>query len=161
MPAFRRVDAQRAGSRALGILVPPGPNTVVILRPRSLDWDLLPARWEGEPSAAPVFSQFSREEAPQVARRLQLALEQAVAGATNPVETFGNPLTRQFQVWVHTREFVWIVCRRLPGQPYEPVVFQARDEAESAARHLQPFFFPAPDADQQYYFNTQNFTRAG
>jgi hypothetical protein len=161
MPAFRRVEAHQAGARALGILVPPGPKTVVILRPRSLDWDLLPARWEGEPSAAPVFSHFSRDEAAQAARRLQLALEQAVAAAKNPVETFGNPVTRQFQVWVHTREFVWIVCRRLLGQPYEPMLFPTREDAESAGRLVQPFCFPAPDANQEYYFNTQGFTRAG
>lgn len=161
MPAFQQVDARRAGANALGILIPPGGQTVVILRPRGLDWDLLPARWEGEPSAAPIFSQFDRDEAERVARRLQRTLEQAVAQASNPVETFGDSLARKFQVWVHTTEFVWIVCRRMPGRPYEPLIFPTRGEAESAGCRLQPFFFPAADAKQEFYFNTQNFTRAG
>ena len=161
MPTFQQVEPRHAGANALGILIPPGQRTVVILRPRGLDWDLLPARWEGEPSAAPLFSQFAQTEAGRVARRLQAALEQAVAEAKNPVETFGDSLARKFQVWVHTAEYVWIVCRRLPGRPYEPLVFTARGDAESAGRRLQPFFFPAPDANQEYYFNTMNFTRAG
>ena len=159
MPAFRRVDAQHAGPKALGILVPPGVNTLVILRPRGLEWDLLPARWAGEPSIPPVFCQFGREEAALVARRFQQALEQAVLAGKSPVETFGNPLSQHFQVWVHTSEYVWVLCRRLPGQPYEPVVFAGRDEAESAGRRIAPFFSPAPDANQEYYFNTQNFSR--
>ena len=49
MPAFRRVEPHQAGARALGILVPPGPKTVVILRPRGLDWDLLPRAGRGSP----------------------------------------------------------------------------------------------------------------
>ena len=63
MSAFRRVEAQHAGGNALGILVPPGARTVVILRARSLGWDLLPAAWNGNPASAPVFSVFGRDEA--------------------------------------------------------------------------------------------------
>jgi hypothetical protein len=59
MPAFCRVDAQRAGPAALGILVPPGDKTLVVLRPRGLEWDLLPALWMGDAIAAPVFCQFA------------------------------------------------------------------------------------------------------
>ncbi len=133
MPAFRRVEPHLAGPNALGILVPPGLKTVVILRPRGLDWDLLPARWEGEPALPPVFAQFNADEAAHVARRLPLALEQGVAAGKNPVETFGNPLAGQFQVWLHTRDFVWIVCRRMPGQTYRPLLFTARRDRERSA----------------------------
>ena len=99
MPAFRRVDAQRAGPTALGILVPPGGKTLVILRPRGLEWDLLPARWGEDARVAPVFCQFERDEAALVARRLHQCLEGLVLVGTNPVETFGNPLGQHFQVW--------------------------------------------------------------
>jgi hypothetical protein len=157
MPAFRRTDAQRAGAAALGILIPPGLSTFVILRPRGLDWDLLPARWAGEAASAPVFSRFGREEAALVARRLQQALEEAVSAGKNPVETFGNPASQQFQVWVRTEEHVWILCRRRPGQAYEPLVFANQVDAENAGCRLTRFLHPAPDANQEYYFNTQYF----
>src|SRR5437016_1359250 len=100
MPAFRRVDPQRAGPTALGILVPLGSKTLVILRPRGLEWDLLPARWGGDARAAPVFCQFSREEAALVARRFQQCLEETVLAGKDPVETFGDPVGQEFQVWV-------------------------------------------------------------
>jgi len=157
MPAFRRVDAQRAGASALGILVPPGRKTVVILRPRGLEWDLLPARWAGDAEAAPEFCQFGRDEGALVARRFQQFLEEAVPAGKNPVETFGNRMGQEFQIWVRTREYVWILCRRLPGQPYEPLVFASHEEAENIGRRLESFFHPAQDANQEYYFNTQNF----
>jgi hypothetical protein len=159
MPLFRRVDAHRAGASALGILVPPGAKTVVILRPRGLEWDLLPARWEGEARAAPAFCQFARDEAALVARHFQQALEQAVLAGKDPVETFGDPAGREHQVWVRAGEYVWILCRRLAGQPYQPMVFAERAEAENAGRRIQPFFTPAAEANQEYYFNTQSFSR--
>jgi hypothetical protein len=159
MPAFRRVDAQRAGASALGILVPPGVKTVVILRPRGLDWDLLPARWNGEAARAPEFCEFGRDEAAQVARRFQQALEAAVQAGIDPVETFGDPARREYQVWVRTGEYVWVLCRRLVGEPYRPLVFADSSEAENAGRRIAPFVHPAPEANQEYYFNTQNFSR--
>jgi hypothetical protein len=159
MPAYRRVDAQHAGAAALGILVPPGAKTVVILRPRGLEWDLLPARWKGAAAAAPAFCRFERDEAALIARRVAVALEEAARAAQDPIGTFGSPLGQDFQLWVRAGEFAWIVCRRVPGQAYAPMVFGNRDEAESAGRRLAPFFYPSPDAAQEYYFNTQNFTR--
>jgi len=159
MPAFRRVDAQRAGASALGILVPPGANTLVILRPRGLDWDLLPARWEGDARVPPLFCQFGREEAAQVARRFYRILEEANLAGKNLIETFGNPLGHAFQVWIRTGEYVWVLCRRHPGKAYEPLLFTSQEEAENVGRLLDPFFRPEPDANQEYYFNTQNFTR--
>src|SRR5271166_2661962 len=114
MPAFRRVDAQSASTSALGILVPPGINTVVILRPRGLDWDLLPARWEGDSRLAPRFCQFGRDEAAQVARRFYGFLEEAITSGRNLIETFGNPGNQAFQIWIRTKEYVWILCRRHP-----------------------------------------------
>src|SRR5947209_10470669 len=155
MPAFRRVDARNASATAVGILVPPGASTVVVLRPRGLEWDLLPAHWNGDAGAAPRFCQFNRDEAALVARGFPQCLEEALLAGKNPVETFGNPLGREFQVWVRGGNYVWILCRRLPGRPYAPLVFACHEEAESAGRRLDPFFHPGPDANQEYYFNTQ------
>ncbi len=157
MPPFRKVDPQFAGPSALGILVPPGNTTLVILRPRGLDWDLLPARWTGEVATPPVFCEFGRDEAAQVARQISSALADAALAGKNPLETFGKAEVQEYQIWVRAGEFFWIPCRSRPGQPYVPVIFTAKDEAENAARRLAPFLHPAADAGQEYYFNTQKF----
>ncbi len=157
MPAFFRVDAQRAGPAALGILVPPGAQTLVILRPRAQEWDLLPARWTGEASSPPTWCQFSRDEAAGVARRVQQALEDSVQNGNTPVAIIGDSAGQRFQVWLRAGEFVWVVCRRVPGQAYQPLIFASAEEAQSVGRRLEPIFWPRPDANQEYYFNTQNF----
>ena len=69
MPAFRRVEGSQAGPSALGILVPPGARTLVILRPRALEWDLLPLQDRDE-----GFCEFDRETAAGIARGIQQAL---------------------------------------------------------------------------------------
>jgi hypothetical protein len=155
VPPFRRVDANLAGPQALGILIPPGARTLVILRPRAVAWDLLPARWDGDAGHPPVFCTFARDEAAAVAKRLAIALEQAVAAGANPLQTLGDG--QRFQVWLRTDEFVWLVCRRAPGQAYQPALFASRAEAVAEAETLTPVFFPATDAMQEYYFNTQRF----
>jgi hypothetical protein len=158
MSPFRRVKSHQAGPNALGILVPPGARTLVILRPRSLPWDLLPARWNGRSDSPPAFCTFSRDEAAAVARRLQQALEQAVTDGVNPVETSGDVHDTRCQVWIRTSELVWIVCRRTPGNAYEPAVFTDRDAAVTVAGQLSPICWPAAEGGQEYYFNTQQFT---
>ncbi len=157
MPAFRRVEPQHAGQQALGILVPPGTRTVVILRARSLAWDLLPAEWNGSPASAPMFCTFGRDEAAQIARRLQHALEDAVARGVNPVETLGDSEERTFQVWVRAAALFWIPCRKTATQHYQPLLFANRDEARGAGEALSRIVWPQADADQEYYFNTQQF----
>jgi hypothetical protein len=157
MSPFRRVEARSAGAQALGILVPPGRQTLVILRPRSLPWDLLPARWDGDSTCPPALCVFGRDEAAGIARRLQQALELGVASGVNPVQTIGDAQGAHFQVWLHTEEYVWLVCRRAPGQAYRPVVFGSQEEALREAERLTPIFWPGAEAQQEYYFNTQNF----
>ena len=156
MPPFRRVESRHAGPTALGILVPQGPRTLVILRPRGLPWDLLPARWEGGESP-PAFCTFDRDEAARVARRLQQALEASVQAGINPVQTIGDARGESYQMWVRTDEFVWIICHRAAGQAYRPVLFADQDEARRLAELLTPIVWPAADAAQEYYFNTQHF----
>jgi hypothetical protein len=59
---------------------------------------------------------------------------------------------------VRTDEFVWIACRRAPGKGYQPLLFDAREEAEQAAALIAAIVWPGADARQEYYFNTQNFS---
>jgi len=157
MPAFRRVEPQHAGPNTFGILVPPGARTVVILRARPLAWDLLAATWNGDPAAPPAFCAFGRDEAAHVARRLQQALEDAVARGVNPVETLGDAQGKSFQVWVRAADLFWIPCRKTATQNYEPLLFANRDEARQAGEALARIVWPAADAGQEYYFNTQQF----
>lgn len=157
MPAFRRVEDCRAGPTALGILVPPGPQTVVVLRPRALGWDLLAVQTEGR--AGPRFCQFGRDEAAGVARSVQRALERAACDGSELVEVATAPAGEGFHLRARAAEHTWIACPREPGKPYRPLVFADRAAAEEAAAALTRVLRPAPDANQEYYFNTQNFTR--
>jgi hypothetical protein len=154
---FTRVDQKQAGAAALGILVPTGTPTLVIVRPRALSWDLIPARWDGDGQHPPQFCAFSRDEAATVARRLVKSLEAALERGVNPLETFGDAGGASCGIWLRTDEFVWIVCRRVQGQAYQPMIWASMAEAASEAEKITPFVWPAAEARQQYYFNTQNF----
>lgn len=155
MAIFSRVDPTHAGPAALGVLIPPGNRTVIILRPQALPWDLLPARWDGDSSRAPEFCLFSRDEAPAIARKLVRHLEEAVSNQVNPLETFGNG--RSFQIWLRAPELFWILCRRIPGEAYRPAIFSSPEEAETAGNQVAPYVWPS--APQEIYFNTQKFER--
>jgi hypothetical protein len=154
MSAFRRVEGHRAGPRALGILVPPGQPTLVILRPRALEWDLIPVKFQGMHSG---FCQFDRDEAAAMARKIQRSLE---TSAASPAQVVANPGGDGFLVWVPAVDLMWLVCPRLPGRPYEPLIFPSQEKGDDAVRRLAPFLWPALDAQQEYYFNTQNFSRS-
>src|SRR5437773_2634572 len=148
---FTRVSPQHAGPSALGILVPHGAKTLVIVRPRALALDLLPARWDGDTGHAPEFCAFTRDEAAGVALRLIAALEAAAATGVNPVQTFGDVQVACLQIWLRTDEFVWIVCPRKPGQAYRPMIFATQEEATRDAETLAAFVWPRADARQEYY----------
>ena len=66
MCPLRRVEDHHAGPSALGILVPPGRRTFLIVRPRSLPWDLLLLR----PDSATAFHELYREQAGRIAEAL-------------------------------------------------------------------------------------------
>ena len=53
---------------------------------------------------------------------------------------------------------VWIVCRRATGQAYQPMIFATQEEATRDAEAIAAVVWPAADARQEYYFNTQNFS---
>src|SRR5262245_56652195 len=154
MPLLR-VDVRQAGAEALGILVPPGARTVVVLRPRMLGWDLLPVRWSGNPAEPPAFCSFGREEAAHVARHLGKCLEDWDARGACPVETLGHD--NAFLVWLSTEELGWLLCVRAPGSNYRPLVFADLPQAQAAAERLVASLLPGPSRQQHYYFNTQNF----
>jgi hypothetical protein len=155
MLPFRRVEDRRAGPAALGILIPPGLRTVVILRPRPLRWDLLPLRPAGQGEG---FCAFDRDEAAGVARRLQRALEEAAHGGNNPVVAAADASGR-FLVSCQSCGLRWVACLRTPGRPYSPAVFSTWSEATEAAAAIAGFLRPATGAQQELYFNTQNFSR--
>jgi len=157
MAAFRRVEPHQAGPRALGILVPPAARTVVIVRAQSLPWDLLPARWDGNPEIAPAFCDFQRDEAAQLARRFLQALEAAAAAGENPVETLGDSRGQAFQVWVRAADCFWIPCWRAAHRLYQPLLVASREEARQAGEALSRVVWPAAHAEQEYYVNTQMF----
>jgi len=152
---FARIDAKNAGAHSLGILVPHGAKTLVIVRPRSLPWDLLPARWDGDRGKPPQFCVFTRDEAAAVARRLVAFLESA---HVNPLESFGDAQAGRLQMWLRTDEFVWIVCKRAPGEAYQPFQFTSFDELTHAEEMIASYVCPASEVTQEYYFNTQHFS---
>jgi hypothetical protein len=158
MPPFRRVEDRRAGPTALGILVPPGLRTFVILRPRALEWDLLPLR-PGDPEGAAGFCEFGRDEAAGVARRVQRALEQGAGAVDSPVQAVVRPEGDGYLVVARAGEYRWVVCGRAPGQAYRASVFATLEGASEAAARVARFLCPDGEAAQEYYFNTQHFGR--
>ncbi len=158
MAAFRRVEDQRAGPSALGILVPPGMRTIVILRPRAVAWDFLALKPGAEVEAHGSFCDFERDEAAGVARQVQRDLARQACEGVNPVEVAG-PADHGYRLCVRAGGLAWLACLRQPGKPYQPADFPTMEEAREAAIRLARFVFPAADADQEFYFNTQNFSR--
>jgi hypothetical protein len=157
MPAFRRVDARLAGPRALGILVPPGQQTVVILRPRALLLDLLPLRPGLEQVQPAVFCALGRDEAAGLARRAHDALARGAGRDPNPVEVVASGPRERFGVAVHIEGMLWIACQRADGRAYEPAFWPSLEEAAALAARLTPIVWPATEAGQEFYFNTQAF----
>jgi hypothetical protein len=155
MTALRRIEGDRAGPGALGILVPPGPRTVLIVRPRPLDLDLLLVQGV----AGTAFRELSREEAPAVAAAFYRALEAWSLGGPGHVGAAAGSEGGYF-VWLDVGDFALVVCARVPGQPYQPLVYDAEDEARAAADRLRTILHPAPGTTQEVYFNTRHFERA-
>src|SRR5262245_14490160 len=100
MCAFRRVEDAQAGPRAVGILVPPGNRTVVIIRPRSLSWDLLLLHGQDAGKHPTPFEELDQADAARMARDLFQALkdwsEERTAGCIEPVASLDGS-THQVQ----------------------------------------------------------------
>jgi hypothetical protein len=156
MGSFRRVEDERAGPAALGLLVPPGRRTFLILRPRSLAWDLLLVRR----ADGRAFQDMSREEATIAAQRLYRALEAWSAGGPGQVEAFPAPEGAGFWVRAVVAGYALLACPREPGKSYHPLVLPDADAARDAARALAAVLCPGDGVEQELYFNGRHFSRA-
>jgi hypothetical protein len=159
MAPLRRVFAERAGPTALGILVPPGPRTVLVVRPRALAWDLLLVEDGPDAEAVIRFCDVTRAEAEAAAERFGRALDGWAGDRPARVEPFPAPGCPGYCVRAMVGEFTLVACPRAPGRPYRPMVFASRDEAQQAADALANVLCPPPGASQEVYFNTRNFAR--
>jgi hypothetical protein len=148
MCALRRVEDERAGPTALGILVPPARRTFVIVRPRGLAWDLLLVGEAG-------FREMERSEAHFAAQQVFRGLEEWAAGGPGRIDLDGLP-GEGFHVRVLLGTLALVACAREPGHPYRPAVF-AEPAAREAAGQLLAVLRPGRDVDQEVYFNTRHF----
>lgn len=160
MPPFRTVNGSRAGSHALGVLVPPGNRTLVVLRPRALPVDLVLVRREPDGSWGNGFVEAERMSAGLAAQKLQRALLDWADGSTvGQVQVAPTADGAGWCLRVEVANFPLIACGRVPGQPYQPMVFPSRNAAESTAAALAGYLCPAPDAEQELYTNLSMFGR--
>jgi hypothetical protein len=163
---LRRVSDEQAGPDALGILLPPGTRTVLIVRPRALRWDLLLVQGV----ASTTFRELTRHEAAATAQAFYAALEEwnrgkgpghigAVASScAGGGAGAGAGAAGGFLVWADIGDFALVACERVPGQPYRPAVFAA-EEAQRAVALLGVVLRPTAPAQQEVYFNTRHFVR--
>ena len=154
MCPLRRVEDHRAGPSALGILVPPGRRTVLILRPRSLSWDLLVSQLD----APGVFRELRREEGNASAEELYRALGNWSNGAAGRVEEIACPNGSGFWVRVSVGSFVLLACGREPGKAYRALTFPDADAALTAAGQIRSVLCPRIGIEQEVYLNTRHFT---
>ncbi len=156
---FRQVEASGAGPEALGLLLPPGRRTLVLLRPRSLDWDLVPVRPDETAGPQTLFWEVDRNEGAKLVSELYFRLEDWALGGLGRVEPMPAPGGKGYQVRAGVGRFVLIACDRIPGQPYKPALFDTVSAALSAAERITAILRPGPGATQEIYFNTENFRK--
>src|SRR5262245_28882769 len=149
MPAFVERGAAEAGPRALGILVPPGKRTLVILRPRALEWDLVVERPLGA-SPAGLWELHPLEAKPLVATVRALLAN----GKPAHIEFVRPPAGSDIQVRIVLGELHFMVCDRAVGQPYRPSRFTSEMEATNVAAMFRAVLSPVADANQELYCNT-------
>jgi hypothetical protein len=152
MGSFRRVEGEQAGPTALGILVPPGRRTFVILRPRGLPWDLLLCR-DAEELA---FRDLAHDEASAAAQALYKGLREWTEGGPGAVEVVAG--CEGCRLRVRVGPLVLVACLRRPGQPYAALLCPEPD-ARAAAGRLAAVLCPPGSAEQEVYFNTRFFDR--
>ncbi len=155
MGSFRRVEGEQAGPAALGILVPPSKRTFVILRPRSLPWDLLLCRGADDLS----FRELGHDEASAAALALFRALCAWAAGGPGSVQSIADTdgIGRRLRVTIGP--FVLAACRRVPGQPYAVLVCGEEESIPVRQAGAMGLLCPADGVEQEVYFNTRFFER--
>jgi hypothetical protein len=159
MCALRRVTDSVAGPRAVGILVPPGPRTVLILRPRALNWDLLLLAHGEQKGPFSPFQEFSQADARLAAKELlQAMLDWSRGHVSGRVEAVSALNGSTHQVQAEIGRFNMIACKRLPGQPYKPIEFTAMEDAQALAEILTAKLQVSRSIDQEVYLNTRNLS---
>ncbi len=153
MCPLRRVEGSLAGPSALGILVPPGRRTFLILRPRALAWDLLLLR----PDSVNAFREVPHAEADRLAHEILQALRHWSEGASGHVEEIACPDGGGFWLRVCVGPFALLACGRQPGQPYCPVTFPDVETTLAAATQVRKVLRPPDKIDQEVYLNTYHF----
>lgn len=148
MCPLRRVDGEQAGPKALGLLVPPSKRTFVIIRPRSLDIDLVLVRSDG----SDVFFDMTLDEAHAAAQMTFRALQAATPEAIQAVPA---PEGSIYRLRVTLGSFCFLACSRIPGQPYVPATVSS---AEALVQQLAGILCPSADIVQEVYFNTRHLT---
>jgi hypothetical protein len=159
MSSLRRVSDDRAGPSALGILVPPGRHTFVILRPRALDLDLLLVKRDAAGNPSLEFRPVTQAEAASLAQALYGALQAWAAGGSGRVEVVPAGACGAAYLRAQVGVFPLVACRRTPGKPYQPAAFAEAGEAEAAAAALRATLCPPAGGEQEVYLNTRNFAR--
>ena len=112
MPPFRTVHGGRAGPRAVGVLVPPGSRTLIVLRPRALDVDLVLLRPDADEGTGSGFMEMTRQQAGVDAQKLAQALVNWANGGSGCVEVVPADEDR-FWVRVDVETFALLACARL------------------------------------------------
>jgi hypothetical protein len=155
MSLLRQVDGETAGPAALGVLLPPGRRTFLILRPRGLVWDLLLLR----SADSTMFRDLTRGEAERAVRTLWAALETWHAGGTGGVEAVACAGLSGFLVRVVLGPLSFLACPREPRRPYRAHVFADAATADVAAHRLASALRPPTGADLEVYVNACHFER--
>lgn len=155
MAALRRVADERAGPEAVGILLPPGKRTVLIVRPRALEWDLLLV----DGVAGSTFRELTREEAPGVADAFYRALERWSRGGPGTVQAVACTDRPGYQLWLDLEDYAMVACARVPGQPYQPLIIAEEQPARIAAARIGVALRPPANGEREVYCNTRNFAR--
>jgi hypothetical protein len=152
MAAFRRVEASQAGPTALGILIPPSRRTFLILRPRSLSFDLICLQ---RPDAT-HFRELAHDEATAAAHQLYAGLRERAADGVK-IQIDALPADDGLWLRVQVGPMYLIACARQPGKPYAPLLFADAAEAEEAESQLAALLCPTAGREQEVYFNTRHF----
>jgi hypothetical protein len=157
MSSLKLVPDGQAGPTALGILLPPGERTLLVVRPRAMRWDLLLV--QGVSGMA--FRVLSRGEAPAVARSFVDSLGRWGCGTPGHVGAVPYGGGTGWLVRADVGDFCLVACERLAGQPYRPSRFEREEDAVLVARHFAAILHPSPGTEQEVYFNTRHFSSHG
>jgi hypothetical protein len=151
MGPFRQVEGVVAGPSALGVLVPPAKRTFLILRPRSLPFDLLLLR---DPAASD-FRVLGKSEATAAVRRLVQTLEEGAWFFPGRITSRPAPDGQCWWVQADVGGLLFLACAREEGRPYRPLAFTDPTAANAAAADLANVL--CPTGEQELYVNTNHF----